>query len=335
MKAPSFWYRSPGLLSFLLWPLGWFYGKVSGAYRSYVPLQRFSLPIISIGNLVAGGAGKTPTALALARLLEEKGIHVHFVTRGYGGKERGPLRVDPLKHTAGDVGDEPLLLAQQAPTWVAKKRPLGIQKAFESGANLVILDDGHQTPGCFKDISFVVIDELQGFGNGCVIPAGPLREFSSHGIKRADGFIGIGHKNHQDVSPFFKAQLYPEDPPRLSQPVFAFCGLGFPDKFYRSLKEAGILLVGTESFPDHYVYTKEDLVTLQERAKALGACLITTRKDKVKIPDSWQIPCNVLDITIQFEDSEGIYRFILDQIPSLKEITFAKTLKKDTPYPRV
>ena len=191
MRTPDFWYQPPGFLSSLLWPLGWLYGKIGKIIFRLKTQKRFQVPVISVGNIVSGGAGKTPTAIALLHLLESQGFKVHFVTRGYGGQEQGPLAVDPTFHKPSDVGDEALLLAQHAPTWVAKKRACGVEKAIENGAQLIILDDGHQTTGVYKDVSFVVIDQLQGFGNGCVIPAGPLRESLSEGLKRADGVIEI------------------------------------------------------------------------------------------------------------------------------------------------
>lgn len=360
--------------------------------------QYFQIPIISVGNIVCGGAGKTPTAIALGHLLQERGYKVHFVTRGYGGKEKGPLAVDLSFHKAWDVGDEPLLLAQCAPTWVAKKRSQGVQKAIENGAQLIILDDGHQTARLYKDISFVVIDLLQGFGNGCVIPAGPLREDLAEGIKRADGFIGIGtgelniHKGHHfttphppqvaisptrrevnpclspteeksfglenasplvgevvpkgqvrgpyfnsilnsltkelstmnndgNCKPFFKAQVVAQPLALSSNRIFAFCGLGFPQKFYISLENAGFELVATETFPDHHQYKDDDLLRLSKLARKHNSILVTTRKDLVKIPPPWQDQLYVLDITLEFEDPIGICDFILQKIHPLKGST--------------
>jgi len=319
MKTPFFWYQPPGLLSTLLSPLGWFYGKVGKILCAFKKSKRFSIPILSVGNLVCGGAGKTPTAIALAQLLQKKGINVHFVTRGYGGIQEGPLEVDLTFHTSSDVGDEPLLLAQHAPTWIAKERPLGVQKAIEKGANLVILDDGHQTVGLYKDISLVVIDFFQGLGNGRVMPAGPLREDLKAGLKRTDALIGIGEGEVPFSKPFFRARVVPQPLTLSSNRVIAFCGLGFPQKFYKSLKDLGVDLVATESFPDHYVYKEKDLLRLQKLTKIHKAILVTTRKDLVKIPVYWRMHIHVLDINIQFEDAEGIYRFILQKIPFLKE----------------
>lgn len=352
MKTPFFWYQHKGFFSTLLGPLGWLYGKIGKVYSSLKKTQHFQIPIISIGNIVCGGAGKTPTAIALGQLLQKTGYEVHFVTRGYGGKEKGPLAVDLSYHKAWDVGDEPLLLAQHAPTWVAKKRAEGVEKAIESGAQLIILDDGHQT-SLHKDVSLVVIDLLQGFGNECVIPAGPLREELSEGLNRTDCFIGIGEKSvipaqagtqktiqtqppssqilrkakltpsfskfRDDAvgefsKPFFKAQIISQPLTVPSNRVVAFCGLGFPQKFYLSLQDVGLELLATESFPDHYQYKNEDLLRLQKLAQKHKSILVTTRKDLVKIPTPWQEQLHVLDITIEFEDPEGICDFILQKI---------------------
>lgn len=314
MKAPFFWYQSQGFFSSLLLPLGWLYGRAGKIRSASKKTKRFEIPIISIGNIVCGGAGKTPTAIALAQLLQERGYTIHFVTRGYGGKEKGPLLVTPSHHIAEHVGDEALLLAQHAPTWVAKKRSDGVQKAIEKGAQLIILDDGHQTTGLYKDVSLVVVDLFQGFGNGCVIPAGPLREDLSGGLKRADGFIGIGKGTVKGLQPFFKAKSVPHPLTLPTKRVIAFCGLGFPQKFYMSLETAGFELVLTDTFPDHYQYTNDDLLSLQKLAHKHDSALITTRKDWVKIPPSWQKQLHVLDISIEFEDSEKICEFILQKI---------------------
>lgn len=327
MKTPLFWYQPPGIRSTLLRPLGWLYGKGGKLISAFKKPKRLQIPIISIGNVVCGGAGKTPTAIALAHLLQERGYKIHFVTRGHGGKERGPLAVDLSYHKAWDVGDEPLLLAQHAPTWVAKKRSDGVQKAIENGAQLIILDDGHQT-NLYKDISLVVVDLLQGFGNECVMPAGPLREELSEGLKRADGFITVLQNNSvavlqnrsatlQRCNTVFKAKIVPQPLTIPSKRVVAFCGLGFPQKFYHSLKDLGLELVTTETFPDHHQYKDEDLLKLRKLAQKHNSILITTRKDLVKIPISWQDQLHVLDISIQFEDPIGICDFIFQKIHPL------------------
>ncbi len=191
---------------------------------------------------------------------------------------------------------------------------------MEKGADLIILDDGHQTTSLYKDLSFVVVDKLQAFGNGCVMPAGPLRENLSEGIERSDAFIGVGEDAVSPFRPSFRGRyIFPAVDLPLNR-VFAFCGLGFPQKFYKTLTDLGAELVGTKSFPDHYMYKEEDFIRLEKLAKDHKAVLITTRKDFVKIPASWQERLHVLDISFQFEDSEGLYNFILQHIPSLKGV---------------
>ncbi|MBX9786039.1 MAG: tetraacyldisaccharide 4'-kinase [Alphaproteobacteria bacterium] len=319
MKAPQFWYKTPGILSTFLAPLGWIYSNVASHIRLLKKNQKFPIPIISVGNIVCGGAGKTPVAISLAKLLQSKGFTVHFVTRGYKGSKIGPLQVNPTKQIPQEVGDEALLLAQQAPTWVAKKRGNGIEKAIENGAELVILDDGHQTSGFVKDLSLVVVDSMQGFGNGYPLPAGPLREDLKEGLRRADGFIYIGKKTPLPLEPCFKATLELKPLTLSKKRVVAFCGIGFPQKFYRSVKDMNFNLVAMESFPDHYVYEEADLLRLEKLAQSHDAVLITTRKDWIKIAPYWQERLHVLDMSIQFQDEEGLYHFILGKIPTLME----------------
>ena len=323
MRAPRFWYQPRGGLAILLSPLGGIYGCIGRILRARTPPQHFPVPIISIGNIVAGGAGKTPTALALATLLQGKGLKVHFATRGYGGTLQGPLKVNPSHHTAREVGEEALLLASQAPTWVGKKRALAVQKACEEKPDLIILDDGHQTIGVHKDLSFVVVDSLQGFGNGCVIPAGPLRESYVEGIKRADALIAIGAFSQSipfelNQLPVFEARVVPVPFPTPIKQGIAFCGLGFPQKFFNTLEIMGINLIKTLSFPDHYFYRKKDLSHLESVAHSHQVPLLTTRKDWVKLPLAWQKRVHVLDIAVQFDGLDQLYDFICRKIPSLR-----------------
>lgn len=298
-------------------PLGWLYGTSGKFLRLLASEERFPIPLMSVGNIVSGGSGKTPTALALATLLQEHGHKVCFVTRGYKGKKQGPLKVSP-DHTAFDVGDEALLLAQQAPTWMGKDRRLAIRRACEEMPDLIILDDGHQTTGLYKDLSFVVVDGLQGFGNGCVIPAGPLRETATEGLKRADAVIAIGALQPVGEKKNFSAQLMPQPLSSSLHRGVAFCGLGFPQKFFKTLEGMGIELVSTVSFPDHHPYTEADLLGLRDLAERSASPLLTTRKDWVKLPPSWQKEVYVLDITIQFDQLDALYAFILSKITHLR-----------------
>lgn len=319
MKAPTFWYQQPSVYSKLLMPAAWTYERIERMVRSLKKDVKLPIPIISVGNIVCGGSGKTPTAITIAKILSQSGSSVHFVTRGYKGKKQGPHKVNLSLDSYKDVGDEPLLLAGQNPTWVAKKKTMGALKSIENGADIIILDDGHQTTGLYKDLSFVVVDLNQKFGNRCVVPAGPLRESLEKGLERADAIIGIGQGNISCTKPLFTAQIRPKAPSIPKKQCVAFCGLGFPDKFYTTLADLGLELKEKVSFPDHYSYKDLDLLKLSEIAEKNDAILITTRKDYVKIPSSWQKNVYVLDITVQFDDEDSFYKFVCDRLSILKE----------------
>ncbi|CAK0759022.1 Tetraacyldisaccharide 4'-kinase [Azospirillaceae bacterium] len=300
MKAPTFWLRSPPTLKArALAPIGAVYSAVGWWRHKITQPWTAEIPVICVGNLVAGGAGKTPVAMALAELLlgrnETGQTPVHFITRGYGGRLKGPTQVDPDQHSAVDVGDEALLLAERAPTWVAHRRQDGAKAAECAGAKLIILDDGFQNPGLAKTASLIVADGGTGFGNGCVIPSGPLREPITRGLKRADAVIVVGEDRAGVVKtvagrlPIFKARIAPE--PALKERlegerVLAFAGIGHPEKFFATCAATGARLIDCVSFPDHYPYLPEEIVTLANRARQAGAILVTTAKDAVRIrPD--------------------------------------------------
>ncbi len=191
MRQPEFW-RHDGAVAKILTPLGWaFHG--AGRIRRWAARPYCApIPVICVGNLVAGGAGKTPVAMAIADMLLAARRKPHFLTRGFGGGLAGPVRVDRSGHDAGAVGDEALLLADMAPCWVARDRADGARAAVDAGAEIIVMDDGFQNPQPAKDLSLIVIDGGVGFGNRRVIPAGPLRENLAAGIRRADAAILIG-----------------------------------------------------------------------------------------------------------------------------------------------
>lgn len=313
MKTPAFWYRKKGIKSFLLAPLGQFY-RIGGLLRrAFAHPYKAKVPVICIGNIVAGGAGKTPTCLALKKLLSKHDpqARIVFVTRGYGGQEKGPLRVDPAKHTAQDVGDEALLLANAGPCWVGSDRAAAIREA-EKEATLILMDDGMQNPHVAPDMTLLVVDGAVGLGNGQLIPAGPLRETLNDAFPRIDQIVMIGEDAHHIAAclgkPLCRGNLRPGlSTSFLNHPkVLAFAGIGRPEKFYTSCREAGLNVLATQDFPDHYAYTESDLAALAEKANRQGLRLITTTKDYVRVPKAFRDAVGVLEVELVFEEESAL-----------------------------
>ncbi|MEM7224388.1 MAG: tetraacyldisaccharide 4'-kinase [Pseudomonadota bacterium] len=309
MRAPKHW-ADGGPLTALLTPLGWLY-DLAGVLRFWLtrPVD-CGVPVLCVGNLVAGGAGKTPVALALAERLLEQGFAVHFLTRGYGGRERGPLRVEPARHGAREVGDEALLLAALAPTWVARDRVAGARAAITEGARVIVMDDGFQNPRLAKTLSLIVLDGAYRLGNGRVLPAGPLRERPSRALKRAQGVALLGGEGEDWAKglagglPLIAATLTPtpEAQGLTGRRLLAFAGIGRPDKFFASLKDAGAELVAQEAFPDHHPYGGDEVAALLARAKSLEAQAITTEKDRVRLPPDLASQVEVLPVAVAWRD---------------------------------
>lgn len=300
LKTPSFWYKKDAasrLIATVLSPFSTLYGLGHHLHQTRVQAQTVGIPVICIGNLVAGGSGKTPTALALMDLVMTSGLAKNpcFLSRGYGGDSRGPIRVDPAHHTAQNVGDEPLLLARLAPTIISADRVAGALYAQEAGHDLIIMDDGLQNPTLTKNLSILVIDGASGFGNGHMIPAGPLRTPITSGMEKADIVLLIGADQHNVLTrhvPPHKTVLYaaisPVAPENPALRYVAFCGIAHPDKFRASLTEAGLKIAAFRAYADHYPYQDEDLETLTRLAEELDARLITTTKDAVRLPARFQ-----------------------------------------------
>lgn len=280
--------------------------------------RKLPVPVICVGNVVAGGAGKTPTALAIGHMLRAQGMEAHFLTRGYKGKLKGPVQVDPAVHVAADVGDEALLLAQVLPTWVSRDRVAGGQAAVKAGAECIVMDDGYQNPSLHKDLNLLVIDGLYGFGNGRLLPAGPLREPVSDAVGRAHAIILFGQDKAQvlkHVSPYkpvLNAQLRPVTANNLlaCKPVVAFAGIAQPSKFYRTLNEIGCQVERMVSFPDHHLFTRREVESLLAQAKSLDGLLVTTTKDYVRLPKDLRV--NILPVQVEavFEDPDAVWRTI-------------------------
>jgi tetraacyldisaccharide 4'-kinase len=320
MRAPDFWRRdaaSPWPL--LLAPLGWAWAAGAWAERRLAQPKRAPVPVISVGNLVAGGAGKTPTAIAVAERLIARGARPHFISRGYGGRLKGPERVDPARHSFRDVGDEPLLLARTAPTWVARNRARGALAAIEAGAGLLILDDAHQNHSLVKDLSLLVIDQEYGVGNGRVIPAGPLREPVAAGFARADAIVAIGAPSpaappvpRAGTKPVLRARLEPgPEAARLTgRAVVAFAGIGRPEKFFDTLAQIGCRLAETRAFADHHAYSPDEVMRLVEAAAQRGAVAVTTAKDAVRLPDEARPMVETLSVALRFDDEAALDRLL-------------------------
>jgi tetraacyldisaccharide 4'-kinase len=304
MQAPSFWQsRTP--LSTALLPLAALFEAGGCVRRALTRPYRAPVPVICVGNLVAGGAGKTPVALALAALLRERSVAVYMLTRGYGGRLAGPERVDLERHTADDVGDEALLLSAAAPTWVARDRVAGAKAAVDGGAELILMDDGMQNPSLEKDVSLIVVDAGYGFGNGRVIPAGPLRERMAPGQVRADAAIVVGGSSDWSFPglnlPLIRAEFRPVGDPKCWQgtKLLAFAGIGRPEKFFDTLQASGAELVAALGFPDHHRYSDEELDMLTRQAAELRTPLVTTEKDWVRLPPSRQ--SQIMSFRVQLE----------------------------------
>jgi tetraacyldisaccharide 4'-kinase len=321
MKTPAFWYDAPGPKSSLLAPLAILYALGGGVKNSFTKPQRAAVPVICVGNLVAGGAGKTPVALALASLFADR--EIAFLTRGYGGSEAGPLRVEAYRHKASEVGDEALLLARAAPTWVARDRVAGAQAASESGAKIIIMDDGFQNPSLIKDFSLIVADGVTGFGNGRLVPAGPLREPVAAGFARADALVIVGEDKtaiaanlHPDF-PVLAARLTPTQDALFvaGKRVVAIAGIGRPAKFFATLQEMGCTLAAHHAFADHHPYTIPEIMQICVEAAALDATVVTTEKDWVRLPPQTKSMVQTVPVTLEWQDEAQVRALLVGVAP--------------------
>ena len=323
LEAPFWWYRERGALASALAPLGRLFGRLAERRAARVTPYRSRLPVICIGNLTAGGGGKTPTALAVAALLGEFGARAYFLTRGYGGTSEGPLLVRK-EHSASEVGDEPLLLAEAAPTIVSADRVAGAKAIEATEASVIVMDDGFQNPSLVKDLSLIVVDAGVGLGNELIMPAGPLRAPLDAQLGRADALVVIGSGDKAaSLADAFKAQSKPVFTARIVSrqdsrwlrvlPVIGFAGIANPQKFFATLGTNGAGLEEKRAFPDHYRYTNREAAALLKLAKDRKAMLVTTEKDWVRLPDEEGTPLGELKfrsrpfaIAVQFDDAVGV-----------------------------
>jgi len=314
VKPPLFWNLPPthaGMWPWVLAPFSWLWTTVSARRWTKGRHVKLSVPVICVGNVNLGGTGKTPTVILLVNQLKALGKITHIVSRGYGGALIGPLQVDPRKHTADQVGDEPLLLAAFAPCWISKDRVAGAQMAVNAGADVIVLDDGMQNPALAKDLTIMVVDAHVGFGNGRVFPAGPLRQEIDEGMDRTDLVLTIGGAVPQQnfrqtwggkvtrdiISGELVALQTGMDWAGLR--TLAFAGIGRPEKFFETLRGQGAKIVAQHSFSDHQKLSNVLLARLENEAVALNAQMVTTEKDAARLPDSFQQ--KVLTLPVRLE----------------------------------
>lgn len=323
LETPFWWYRSKGSLAAALAPLGWLYGGMAEKRFARIEPCRSRLPVICIGNFTAGGGGKTPTAIAIAALLAELGARPAFLTRGYGGASKGPVLV-AKGQSAEEVGDEPLLLAEVAPTVVSADRPAGANAIEATGATIIVMDDGFQNPSLAKDLSLVVVDATVGLGNGLIMPAGPLRAPLAAQMARADALVVIGDGGkatslikafESQAKPVLKARIVSRQDRRWLGvlPVIGFAGIARPEKFFATLRDNGARLIDARSYPDHYRYSEQQARSMLKEAKDYNAMLVTTEKDFVRLPDGEDSAlgelkhrCRPFLIAVEFADEEAV-----------------------------
>lgn len=329
MREPAFWWREPGLAAGLLAPLATIYGTVTAGQMARAGAAA-GVPVVCIGNPTVGGAGKTPLALAVARLLAAAGKQPVLLSRGYGGRLPGPVQVDPLSHHAAEIGDEPLLLAGVAPAIVARDRVAGAAAAVTAGAGVIVMDDGFQNPSLHKDFSILVVDGRRGVGNGAVIPAGPLRAPLAAQFARADALVVVGKIGPAALPagilnsgiPLFRAQLVPDGgciAALGARRVLAFAGIGDPEKFFATLRDAGITVAATRSFPDHHRYARAEAAALCEQADREGLVLITTEKDVARMRGDDAVAqlashAHAFPVTLVLDDTAAFKTLLLDKV---------------------
>jgi len=328
-KAPSFWWAPcPSVLAKVLCPLSWTYSLVQKRITTTgAQGKRAPVPVISVGNVVVGGAGKTPFTLALAELLTARGLRPVVVTRGYGGGWAGPVWVDPGRHTVQDVGDEALALARKVSTVLSRRRCDALDlvcpdTSLITPGTVIVLDDGHHHSSLVKDVSLVVVDGVQRWGNGLPMPAGPLREPLHTGLKRAQGIVWVGDGDIPQAllgyGKIFKVRAVLESPFPEGTPVVGFAGIGYPPKFRASLVTAGLEVKDFVPFPDHYVYTQGDIDSLIKLARNHQAVLVTTEKDSLRLPQGTALTSGltkligVMTLTFEIEDPERLVDFLLE-----------------------
>jgi len=339
-EAPPFWFQKPGIAAWLLSPISAIYGRLSARRMMFSHRYEAHVPVICIGNFIAGGAGKTPTALAMAKVAKKAGFKPGFLSRGYGGNISTATRVDVDVHNARDVGDEPLLLAAVAPTIVSADRPSGAKLLEENGVDIILMDDGFQNPSLLKDVSLVVIDSRRGLGNGFCMPAGPLRANMKQQLFKLSALLLIGRAEAaaqlvrqvaKMAKPIIQADIETKSPSKFKgKKVLAFAGIADPSKFYASLEKAGADIVVKRGFHDHHAFSNEDCRDLMQRAKSENLTLVTTEKDHIRLAkmgnaqEALREAALALRIELVFENPKMIELLLNDALSSAKQRRLGK-----------
>lgn len=337
MREPAFWSRPRSFKSHALRPLGALYGAITERRMLRKGFDA-GIPVICVGNYHVGGAGKTPTVLALTGLLRELGETPVVLSRGYGGRLKGPVMVDRERHDAADVGDEPLMMARDVPVTVARDRLEGVALAKSQGATVILMDDGFQNPRLLKDTSLIVIDSERGLGNGKVFPAGPLRAPLKAQIARTDALVVIGEDHAADGvaaelakrnKPELRARLKP-DAASLAQligkQVFAFAGIGDPERFFRTLQASGIEVARTRPFADHHMFSRDEIAEMAAEAQREQLTLVTTEKDLARLRGRDDVPDSIVPfaVRLEFDDPAQLWQLISDHLYKARERLFSR-----------
>ena len=334
-EAPPFWFQKPGVAAWALWPLSAVYARVAAHRMSAEPKYVSSVPVLCIGNFIAGGAGKTPTAIAIAKMARDMNLRPGFLSRGYGGNVHQPTLVDIKSHNARDVGDEPLILGLYAATVVSPDRVAGAKLLEQQDVDIIIMDDGFQNPALHKDYSLMVVDAGRGIGNGYCLPAGPMRAGLRTQLAAASAVLLIGKSEAgtqivrtgaKMAKPILSAEIEVRRRDDWeNMPVLAYAGIADPTKFYKSLESTGAEIVAKKNFHDHHPYSNEECADLLSLATKNGLTLVTTEKDSVRLVRSGDLQqklraaSKVLHVDLAFENPKMVELILKDTIRFAEE----------------